>query len=93
LTLVIEIDHRGRVSVSNIPLTQTQLRGLLHRRRAKFDKFPVMIRADYRTPHRYVSNVMNLCAEMGIARVSIVAIKDARTEESRRRFDRTRNRN
>jgi len=86
LTLIIEIDRRGRISINNQSLTDAQLRGVLHRRRAKFTKFPVMIRADYRTPHRYVRNVMDICASMGIARVSFVAIQDPRTEDSRKRF-------
>jgi len=92
LTLIIEVDRRGRISVTNIPLTEDRLRVLLHNRRARFHSFPVMIRADYLTPHRYVRNVMDICASMGIGRVSFVAIKDPRTEESRERF-RNRSRN
>lgn len=83
MTLVIEVDRRGRVSINNFPMTFGKLRDILDYRRRKFNVFPVMIRADYRTQHRHVANVMGICTDMGIGRVSFVAIKEPRTEIGR----------
>lgn len=82
-TLVIEVDRRGRVSINNFPMSFKTLRGILDHRRRKFNVFPVLIRADYRTQHRHVANVMGICTELGIGRVSFVAIKEPRTDHSR----------
>ncbi len=85
LTLVIEVDRRGRVSINNFPMTFTQLRDILDYRRRRYNVFPIMIRADYRTQHRHVANVMGICTELGIGRVAFVAIKEPRTKDSKTR--------
>jgi biopolymer transport protein ExbD len=38
--------------------------------------FPVMIRADKLTRHRDVKKLMDVCTEVGIWRISFVAIKE-----------------
>ena len=87
LTFVIEVDRKGRVSINGFPTTFEQLRNNLDYRRRKYDVFPVMIRADSRTQHRHVAHVMGICTELGIGRVSFVAIKDPRTPESKARWN------
>jgi len=90
-SLIIEIGREGRVSISNFPTTYEQLQGILaNRRRRLGPSFPVLIRADYRTPHIYVANIMNLCAAQGFPRVSFVAIADPRTDETRERLSKRR---
>ena len=86
LSITIEIDRKGRISYANIPMTYAQLRDTLHNRRVRYRMFPVYIRADSNTPHEHVRRVMDLCAGMGIARVSFVAIKEPKTPESKDRF-------
>ena len=81
-SLVVEIDRRGNLSIANAQLTKPMLQGIIQRRRRQFGDFPIMIRADYRTEHWHVANVLNLCASLGFARVSFVAIKDPREEAS-----------
>ena len=86
LALIIEVDRKGRVSISNIPLSYQKLGQIINRRVKRFKTFPCMIRADVRTEHKHVKRVMDVCTANGIARVSFVAIKDPRTPETRKRF-------
>ncbi len=79
LTLVIEVDRSGRVSISNLPMSHQQLANIIDHRRRRYTTFPIMIRADYRTQHRHVKQVMDICTALGIGRVSFVAIKEPRT--------------
>ncbi len=79
LTLIIEVDRRGRVSISNIPLSHQDLANIIGARRQRYTTFPIMIRADYRTQHRHVKQVMDICTALGIGRVAFVAIKEPRT--------------
>ena len=86
-SLTIEIGYDGRVSIQNFLMNYDDLKGILANRRHRLGpSFPVLIRADYRTPHIYVANIMNLCAAQGFARVSFVAIMDPRTDPSREHF-------
>jgi len=86
LPLIIEVDRKGRVSVGSAPLSYADLQNVLKRRHNKFNQFPVMIRADYRTPHYLIRPVLDICAQVGVGRVSFVGIQDPRTAESKERF-------
>jgi biopolymer transport protein ExbD len=86
LTLVIEVDRKGRVSIRNVAMSHAQLAGIIDHRHRKYNVFPIMIRADYRTKHVHVKNVMDICTGLGIGRVSFVAVKDPRTPESKARW-------
>ena len=89
--LIIEIGQDGRISISNFTMTYKDLQGILDNRRRRLGpSFPVLIRADYRTPHIYVANIMNLCAERGFPRVSFVAVSDPRTDTAREHIQRSR---
>ena len=90
-SLVIEVGRNGRVSISNFPLTYQQLQDALAFRRRRFGpSSSILIRADYRTEHVHVANIMNLCAAQGFPRVSFVAIMEARTDETRARLSKKR---
>lgn len=78
-TFVIEVDRRGWISINNAQLTLPKLRELLQRRYNRYGEFPVMIRGDYRTQHRDIRAVMDLCTEVGMWRVSFVAIQEKKT--------------
>lgn len=88
LTMVVEVDKKGKISINNVRLTEQQLTGIVNHRHHKYGTFPVMVRADYRTKHRDVKKVMDICSREGIGRVAFVAIKDARTPEGREAFSR-----
>jgi biopolymer transport protein ExbD len=75
-TLVVEVDRRGWLSISNCQLTERKLKEIIRGRFKKFGMFPVMIRADKRTQHKDVRKVMDLCTDVGIWRIDFAAIKD-----------------
>ncbi|MBO7166326.1 MAG: biopolymer transporter ExbD [Kiritimatiellae bacterium] len=75
--LTIDVAKTGRVSISNITLTDKMLADKIKERKNKYGSdFPCMIRADHRTPHKYVANVMNVCAAVGVWKLSFVAIQE-----------------
>ncbi len=86
LTLVVEVDRRGRVSINNIAMSYDQLGNIISGRYNRYGVFPLMIRADYRTRHSHVKNVMDICTSRGLGRVAFVAVKEPRTPESRARW-------
>jgi biopolymer transport protein ExbD len=73
--MVIEINRQGWLSINAVPLSKSQLRNIIARRYSRFGQFPVMIRADRRTEHRYVREVMDVCTEIGIWQIDFAAIK------------------
>ena len=75
--LTIDVAKTGRVSLSNITLTDQMLAAKIRERKAKYGPdFPCMIRADQKAPHRYVARVMNICAGQGVWKLSFVAIAE-----------------
>ncbi|MGN0853463.1 MAG: ExbD/TolR family protein [Kiritimatiellia bacterium] len=75
--LTIDVARSGRVSLSNITLTDAMLASKIKERKARYGTdFPCMIRADYRAKHRDVARVMNICAACGVWKLSFVAIQE-----------------
>ncbi len=75
-TLVIEVDRRGWLSIGAVQFTEKGLRQVIsHGVKRARGPFPVMIRADYRTQHKDVRRVMDICSESGIWRIDFAAIK------------------
>ena len=82
--LTIDIARNGRVSLSNITLNDQMLAQKIKERKARYGaEFPCMIRADYRTRHKDVSRVMNICAACGVWKLSFVAVQEAKGSMSR----------
>ena len=83
MTLTIEVDKKGRVSIANRPLSYTQLQEMVKRRRIRFNNNPppIQIRADIQTQHMYLKPVLDICAAQGQGRVSFVGIK--RTKDTK----------
>lgn len=79
LTLVIEVDRRGWLSINNVQFNETQLKNVIRGRFQRLGTFPVMIRADRRTQHKDVRKVMDMCSESGIWRIDFAAIKEPKT--------------
>ena len=75
--LTIDVAKTGRVSLSNITLTDQMLAAKIRERKAKYGPdFPCMIRADQKAPHKYIARVMNICAAQGVWKLSFVAIAE-----------------
>ena len=55
-------------------------------------QFQVWIRGDANATHKYIQKVMNVCSSEGVAQVSFIAIKEAKTTESIRYAESVRNR-
>ena len=83
--LTIDVARNGRVSLSNITLSDQMLAQKIQERKARYGtEFPCMIRADWRTKHRDVARVMNICTANGVWKLSFVAIKEAKGSMSAR---------
>ena len=84
--LTIDIARNGRVSLSNITLSDQMLAQKIQERKARYGtEFPCMIRADWRTKHRDVARVMGICSANGVWKLSFVAIKEAKGNMSARK--------
>ena len=78
--LVIDIAKSGRISMCNFTITPNDIRQRVRDRKRKFgSEFPVLIRADYRTQHRYVKEVMDACTVEGVWKLSFVAVYDRKS--------------
>ncbi|MCL1920928.1 MAG: biopolymer transporter ExbD [Kiritimatiellaeota bacterium] len=76
-TLEIEVDRRGGISISNGRMGEEMLRTIIRNRVNRIGpQFPVLIRADKRTPHEKVKRVMDVCTEQGIWKLSFVAVQE-----------------
>lgn len=76
-TVVIEVDQRGRISIAQNRLSLPRLTTILSQVAMQAgQETPVQIRADFRTEHEYVRQVMEACGQAGIWRISFVAIKE-----------------
>ena len=83
--LTIDVARNGRVSLSNITLSDQMLAQKIQERKARYGtEFPCMIRADWRTKHRDIARVMNICTANGVWKLSFVAIKEAKGSMSAR---------
>ncbi len=82
-TMIIEVDKRGWISINNAQCTPAALRSIVKRRYDRMGEFPIMIRGDYRTQHKDVRTVMDICSEIGIWKISFVAMKEPKTSKRR----------
>jgi biopolymer transport protein ExbD len=86
--LVIDVSSRGRISIGNLQLTQSGLQKIVRGRRSRYgNNTQIWIRGDARASHEMVRRVMDVCTEIGIGRVSFVAVKDPRTPEQKQFFE------
>lgn len=75
-TTVIEIDKNGWISMHGAPVKPQILYNMLKNKFAKYNQFPILIRADYRTQHRHIKQVMDLCTKIGLWRINFAAINE-----------------
>ena len=81
--LIVDIARTGRISMCDVTITPAELGRRVKERMRKYGEFPVMIRADYRTKHKAVADVMNACTMNGIWKISFVAVYDRKSEKKR----------
>ncbi|MFA7172064.1 MAG: biopolymer transporter ExbD [Kiritimatiellia bacterium] len=76
-TLEIELGRRGRISIHNATLSRYQLQQILRARvNRNGNEFPVLIRADRKTQHEKVREIMDICTGVGIWKLSFVAVQE-----------------
>jgi biopolymer transport protein ExbD len=76
LTTIIEVDRNGVISMRNRRMTQAELRAHLTRKFNRHGEFQVLIRGDYRTKHKDVRKVMDICTECNLWKLDFAAIKE-----------------
>ena len=81
--LIVDIARTGRISMCDVTITPAELGRRVKERMRKYGEFPVMIRADYRTKHKAVADVMNACTRDGIWKISFVAVYDRKSEKGK----------
>ena len=85
--LVIDVSQKGRISIGNVEVRQSDLKTMMARRfRLYGNNFQVWVRGDARATHKQIRKVMDTCTASGLGRVSFIAVKDARTDEQKKFF-------
>ena len=79
LTMVVEVDERGRISIHGAQLTRAKFGKIMKARYGRYGQFPVLIRGDYRARHKAIRDVMDICSGVGIWRINFAAIKEKKT--------------
>ncbi|MBQ8571178.1 MAG: biopolymer transporter ExbD [Kiritimatiellae bacterium] len=83
-SITIDVNRKGRMSMSNVTMNEKQLRDIMARRFKKFgNNFEVWIRGDALATHNQIRRAMDICTDCGIGKVSFLAVKDTRTPEQR----------
>lgn len=76
-TITVEIDKKGRVSISHNHMSLATFTTVLRNAVTSYGQsIPVHIRADRNVLHEHVTRVMEACGQAGIWRVSFVATKE-----------------
>jgi len=80
-TLEIEVDKKGGISIHNARMSADYLKNTILRNRVnRIGEFPIHIRADKDTPHEHVKRVMDMCTEVGIWKLSFVAVQEPKAK-------------
>jgi len=81
-TLEIEVARNGRISIHNATLSESLLRTIIQNRVNRLgNEFPILIRADRRAPHEHVKRVMDVCTEVGVWKLSFVAVQEKKVQD------------
>ena len=76
MTLVVEVNRRGWISIRGAQLSKAKLQGIITDRFKRHGSFPVLVRADYRAKHRDVRSVMDICSGVGLWRINFAAVRE-----------------
>lgn len=74
--IIINVDRAGKVVVNQKPLAKPELVELLKRITTLYPNQPVIIRADRKTLHESVVEVLDACAAAGIWNISFSTTKN-----------------
>ena len=74
--IIINVTEDGSVIVNQRQLKYSELEEMLKRISALFPNQPVIIRADEKTYHKFVVNVLDACAAADIWNISFSTIKE-----------------
>ena len=80
----IDVNAKGRISMGDHTLTPDEVQRRVADKYKRIGEFPVLIRADFQTPHRDVAKVMNACTAAGIWKISFMAVGEDKTNERKR---------
>jgi biopolymer transport protein ExbD len=73
----IEVDQKGRISISRVYMNDAYLRQILRKAVAQAGQTtPVVIRGDAATRHEDIKKVMDACAYAGLWKVKFSAVKE-----------------
>ncbi|MFC1808169.1 ExbD/TolR family protein [Candidatus Omnitrophota bacterium] len=74
--VIINIDKDGKVVVNQKRLGYSELEEMLKKISSLFPNQPIIIRADEKTYHKFVVNVLDACAAADIWNISFSTIKE-----------------
>lgn len=84
LSVVLEVDRRGHISMRGAPLSENLLFKMLKNKYARYNQqFPVYVRADWRTKHKDVKKVMDICTKAGLWRINFMAVQEHKLSKGR----------
>ncbi len=88
---IASVDKSGRrlkaprISMGDQTMTKEEVKARVKQRMERYGhEFPVLIRADFETPHSAVKDVMDACTSAGIWKISFMAVAEDKTDGSLR---------
>jgi len=77
LEIIVDVSSRGMISIAQTPFTREELQAILTKAVQECgNQVPVIIRGDARSSHAMVRSVMDACANSGIWKIKIAALKE-----------------
>jgi biopolymer transport protein ExbD len=76
LTVVIEVDKKGRITMRSAPFSRKSLFGYLQSKYKRYGEYPILIRGDHRATHSHIRGVMDLCTSAGLWRINFAVINE-----------------
>ena len=78
-TVYINLTNRGEMRMGTVTISGQQLRNFITTAVNRYgNNFPVVIRAEWDTPHTYVKSVMNILANCKVINISFHAVTELR---------------
>lgn len=76
-TIMVDVDHKGRISIARVGMSADVLRQVLRKAVADYGPtIPLVIRGDGKTRHEDIKSVMDAAAAAGLWKVKFVAVKE-----------------
>ncbi|MBR3776333.1 MAG: biopolymer transporter ExbD [Kiritimatiellae bacterium] len=75
-----------RISISDREISLQDVKNIVLERKKRYGhEFPVLIRADERTPHEMIRHVMDQCTAAGIWKISFTAVAEDNTSDTKKK--------